>query len=209
MLKAFKVPIRWNELAIRTAREVMADNCLNLAAQLAFYFFLALFPALLFLVAVVSFIPVEGLLDTITSTLSRVAPSQVISIIQEQVVKIAHEQNGGLLTLGMVGTIWSTSSGMDAIISTLNQAYDITESRPWWRTKLIAIGLTIALAIFIVLSFALVIAGPAMAEKFAAHLRLGMAFEWSWKILQWPVVFGLVAFAVAAIYYYAPDAEQE
>src|SRR5262249_766057 len=109
MLKAFKIPIGWKQLAIRTAREVMAGNCLNLAAQLAFYFFLALFPALLFLVAVVSFIPVEGLLDTITSTLSRVAPSQVISIIQEQVVKIAHEQNGGLLTLGMVGTIWSTS----------------------------------------------------------------------------------------------------
>jgi membrane protein len=209
MLRAFKIPIGWRALAIRTAREVMADNCLNLAAQLAYYFFLALFPALLFLVAVVSFIPVEGLLDTITSTLAKVAPSQVISIVQEQIVQIAHEKNGGLLTLGMLGTIWSTSSGMDAIISTLNDVYDITEGRTWWRTKLAAIGLTVALAVFIVFSFALVIAGPTLAEKLAGNLHLGLVFEWSWKILQWPVVFGLVALGVALIYYYAPDAEQE
>jgi membrane protein len=193
----------------RTANEVVADNCLNLAAQLAYYFFLALFPALLFLVAIISFIPIEGLLETITATLARVAPSQVISIVQEQVLKIAHEKNGGLLTLGMLGTVWSTSSGMNAIISTLNEAYDITESRPWWRTKLIALVLTIALAVFVVASFALVMVGPTMAEKVARDLYLGPAFEWTWKILQWPVVFGLVAFAIAAIYYFAPDAEQE
>ena len=66
MLYAFRLPIGWKELAARTAREVRADNCLNLAAQLAFYFFLALFPALLFLVALISFLPVNGLLDGIT-----------------------------------------------------------------------------------------------------------------------------------------------
>src|SRR6185436_3087030 len=100
MLRAFQIPIGWGDLARRTAREVVADNCLNLAAQLAYYFFLALFPALLFLVAIVSFIPVEGLLDSITSTLARVAPNDVISIVQDQILKIAHEKNGGLLTLG-------------------------------------------------------------------------------------------------------------
>ena len=66
MLKAFRIPISWTELLKRTAGEVMADNCLGLAAQLAYYFFLALFPALLFLVALISFIPVAGLLDAIT-----------------------------------------------------------------------------------------------------------------------------------------------
>ena len=65
MLKAFKIPIGWADLLKRTGLEVVADNCLGLAAQLAYYFFLALFPALLFLVAVISFIPVENLMDTI------------------------------------------------------------------------------------------------------------------------------------------------
>jgi len=209
MLRAFQIPIGWGDLARRTAREVVADNCLNLAAQLAYYFFLALFPALLFLVAIVSFIPVEGLLDSITSTLARVAPNDVISIVQDQILKIAHEKNGGLLTLGMLGTIWSTSSGVDAIISTLNQTYDIQESRPWWHVKLLAVGLTVALAVFIVASFALLMVGPALAETLAARFYLGPAFAFGWKIAQWPVIFALVTLAIALLYYYAPDAEQQ
>src|SRR5204863_2162363 len=116
MLERLKVPIGWRDLLKRTANEVMADDCLSLAAELAYYFFLALFPALLFLVAIISFIPVANLLDTVTGALARVAPSEVLSLIQDQVLKIAHSNNGGLLTLGMLGTIWSTSSGMSAII---------------------------------------------------------------------------------------------
>jgi membrane protein len=209
MLRALRVPLGWGEILVRTGREMLADNCLNLAAQLAYYFFLALFPALLFLVALVSFIPIAGLMDAITGTLARVAPVEVISIVQEQVLKVAHQQKGGLLTLGLVGAIWSTSSGVTAIIDVLNQAYDIQERRAWWRVRLIALGLTIALAVFIVLAFALVMVGPSVAEHVAARFYLGGAFEWTWKILQWPVVFALVSLAVAMIYYYAPDAEQD
>jgi len=209
MLKAFRVPITWTDLAKRTASEVMADNCLGLAAQLAYYFFLALFPALLFFVALASFLPISGLMDTVTSSLARVAPNEVLSIVQAQIIAIAHEKNGGLLTLGMLGTIWSTSSGVTAIIDTLNQAYDVQEARPWWRVRLISLALTIALALFILLSFALVLVGPTAAERVAAMARLGPAFEWTWKILQWPLVFALVALAMALIYYYAPDVKQE
>ena len=209
MLRALKIPISWTELATRTYREVLADDCLGLAAQLAYYFFLALFPALLFLVAIVSFLPVAGLLDAITGNLARVAPSEVLSIIQDQILKIAHEKNGGLLTLGMLGAIWSTSSGVDAIISTLNQAYDIQEARPWWKVKLIALGLSVALAAFIVISFALVLVGPSLAEKVAEWAHVGPAFTLGWTILQWPVIFALVTLGVAMIYYYAPDAVQE
>ena len=209
ILKAFRIPLSWRELLNRMTSEVLADNCLGLAAQLAYYFFLALFPALLFITAIISFIPVAGLLEAITGMLARVAPSEVLSIVQDQILKIAHEQNGGLLTIGMLGTIWSTSSGVTAIIDTLNQAYDIQESRPWWKVRLLAIGLTLALALFIVISFALVLVGPTLAEKVAVWLHMGPAFAWTWKIVQWPVVFSLVTFAIAAIYYYAPDAEQE
>jgi membrane protein len=96
-----------------------------------------------------------------------------------------------------------------AIIDTLNQAYDIQESRPWWKVRLLALGLTLGLALFIVVSFALVLVGPTLAEKVAVWLHMGPAFAWTWKIVQWPVVFSLVTFAIAMIYYYAPDAEQE
>jgi membrane protein len=209
MLRALKVPIGWTEIGRRTFAEIVADNCLGLAAQLAYYFFLALFPALLFLVALISFLPLGDLLNTITQTLGRVAPPEVLAIIQDQIVKIAERDQGGLLTVGVAGAVWSTSSGMTAIIDTLNRAYDIQESRPWWKVRLNAIGLTIAIALFIVLSTALVLVGPALAERVAQWFSLGPAFAWTWKIVQWPVVFVLVSVAFAIIYYYAPDAQQE
>jgi len=209
MLRALRVPLSWADLAKRTYREMMADNCFGLAAQLAYYFFLALFPALLFVVALVSFIPVEGLLNSITDLLARFAPTEVLILVRDQIVKIAQDKSGGLLTLGMIGTIWSTSSGVNAIIDTLNQAYDIQESRPFWKVKAIALGLTVGLALFIVISFALVLVGPTVAEKLAVWLRLGPAFEWTWKIAQWPVVFSLIALAMAIVYYFAPDAHQD
>lgn len=209
MLRALRVPVGWTAIFKRTAQEMMADNCLNLAAQLAYYFFLALFPALLFLVAIVSYVPVEHLMDTITQTLSRVAPGEVITIIRDQITTIAHDQNGGLLTIGMLGTVWSTSSGVNAIIDTLNQAYDIQEGRPWWRVKATALALTLTLGVFVVLAFILVVAGPTLAEKVADWFHLGAAFAWTWKIVQWPLVFALISLAMALIYYYAPDAEQD
>src|SRR4029079_9325532 len=127
------------------------------------------------------------------------APYEVLALVRDQIAAIAHDKAGGLLTLGMLGTIWSTSSGVSAIIDTLNQAYDIQESRPWWKVKLVALGLTVALAVFIVTSFALVLVGPALAEKVAAWAHMGPAFALGWQILQWPVIFVLVTLGMAMI----------
>jgi membrane protein len=209
MLKAFRIPLTWSDLLKRTIAEVQADNCFGLAAQLSYYFFLALFPALLFLVALASFFPIANLMDQITGALGRVAPYEALKLIQDQILKISQDKNGGLLTIGMIGTIWSTSSGVTAIIDTLNTAYDIQEGRSWWKVRLLSIGLTIALALFIIVSFGLVLVGPTLAETVAAWLYLGTAFKWTWLILQWPVVFLLVALAIALVYYFAPDAKQD
>jgi membrane protein len=209
LLSRLAVPLGWGDVLKRTAGSVYRDNCLGWAAELAYYFFLALFPALLFLVALASFFPVHNLMDQIIGTLARFAPGDVLAIVRDQILQIAKGNNGGLLTLGILGTIWSTSSGMSAIIDTLNQAYHVKEGRPWWRTRLTAILLTIALAVFIIVWFALVLVGPTMAEKVAAWVHLGPVFEWTWKIAQWPVIFALVATGLAMVYYFAPDVQQE
>lgn len=208
MLRAFRVPLTWKELIKRTISEVMADNVFNLAAQLAYYFFLALFPALLVLVAIISFFPVHDLMNTIVTTLGRVAPPEVLQIVRDQIEKIANGNKGGLLTIGVLGAVWSSSAAITAIVSALNEAYDIQEGRPWWKVRLIAIGLTMAVAAFIVVATTLVLVGPTLAEKVSAWFYLGSAFEWTWKILQWPVVFALVSLGIAIVYYFAPDAEQ-
>jgi membrane protein len=210
MLAFLKVPLSWREILKRTFNEAFfKDNCLGMAAQLAYYFFFALFPALLFVVALASYFPVDRLIDDIIQRLGQFAPPEALSIITDQIRKISEGEEGGLLTVGMLITIWSSSAAMTAIIDTLNNAYDIEEGRPWWKVRLTAIGLTIGVSIFILVSFALVIVGPTMAEGLAEQLYLGPAFEWTWKILQWPVVFALASIGIALVYYFAPDADQD
>ena len=210
MLTFLRVPLSWPEIFRRTLKEAFwEDNCLGMAAQLAYYFFFALFPALLFLVAVASYFPVATLIDDMFKTLGGFAPPEVLSIITDQLKKISMGKQGGLLTFGMLVTLWSSSGAMTAIIDTLNRAYDIDEGRAWWKVRLTAIALTVGVSLFILASFALVTVGPTFAERIAEWMRLGPAFEWSWKILQWPVVFTLVSAAIAGVYYWGPDAEQD
>ena len=210
MLAFLEVPLSWGQIFKRTFNEaVFKDNTLGMAAQLAYYFFFALFPALLFLLAVASYFPVERLVDDIVTRMSGFAPPEVISIITDQIRKISQGESSGLLTFGMLVTIWSSSAAMTAIIDTVNRAYDIDEGRPWWKVRLTAIGLTIGVSLFILVSFALLTVGPTLAERYAAMMGLGPVFEWTWKILQWPLIFALVTTAMAAIYYWGPDAEQD
>lgn len=209
MLSHLRVPLSWTELIKRSAREAWDDDVLNLAAQQAYYFFFALFPALLFVIAIASFFPLQGLIDEVVSMLSGFAPSDVTQIITDVMKRLSEQNSGGILTFGFLLTVWSSSGAMVSIITTLNTAYDVTESRPWWKARFTAMALTVGIALFVVLSMFLVIAGPTVAEKLAASMNLGDAFKWAWWVLQWPVVFALVATGIGLVYYYAPDVEQD
>jgi membrane protein len=209
MLAYFESSLGWRDLLKRTARETQADNGLGLAAQLAYYFFLALFPALLFLIALASFLPGQDLVGRVVGMLQGVAPAEVVGIIRDQLAKIAEGRQGGLLSFGVVAALWSSSAAMVAIIDALNRAYDVEDQRPWWKQRLTAILLTVGVALFLLVSFTLIVAGPQLAELVAGRLGLGSVFEWTWKIAQWPLVFGLVATAVGLIYYFAPDVDQD
>lgn len=209
MLSRFRIPIGWGELLKRTFNEAFADDVFNLAAQQAYYFFFALFPALLALVSFASFFPVANLTDEVFNYLGRVAPQTVIDMVTEQLAKISGDKAGGLLTLAFVFTLWSSSGAMVSMCSTLNAAYDITEGRPWWKVRLVGIGLTVGLALFVLVSMTLIMGGPAIARNIAEYAGLGQVFVWTWYLLQWPLVFTLVATAIALVYYFAPDAEQD
>jgi membrane protein len=142
LLSTLRVPLSWAEVRRRTIRSVIADNVLGWSAELAYYFFLALFPALLFFVALARFFPIHNFMDQILGALARFAPTEVLALVRDQLLQISMNNNGGLLTLGILGTVWSASSGMSSAISTLNQAYHVTEGRSWVRVRLTAIGLT-------------------------------------------------------------------
>lgn len=203
------LPLSWSELAARTWRESIADDVPGLAAQLSYYFFLALFPAILFFLALASFFPLGNLTDDIGRILAPIASPQVLELIQDQMRRLPDHDSGGLLTFAVVGALWSSSAALVSIASALNTAYDISESRPWWKVRLVAIGLTLGCAVFVLLALALVLVGPTVARALGAATGWGAAFEWGWLILQWPLSFFLVSTAIALIYYFAPDAEQD
>ncbi len=118
-------------------------------------------------------------------------------------------KNGGLLTLGILGTIWSSSSGMLAIIDTLNSAYHVQEGRSWWRVRLTAVALTVLLALFIVISFTLVLGGTQLIARLPADIASSRVAVIVWRIVEWPLVAALVVVGVGLVYYYAPDVKQE
>ena len=118
------VTLPWSEILKRTFKAAYDDNCLGLAAQLAYYFFLALFPALLFLLAIASLFPFE-LMQDLMNSLALVAPPDVLSIIRDQLTKIATGDDRGILTIGIVGAVWSSSAALGAMIDAMNRAYDV------------------------------------------------------------------------------------
>jgi membrane protein len=209
MLAYFDSTISGRELLARTYKDSIEDDALGLAAQLAYYFFLALFPAILCVIAIASFFPLQNFIDDMIGTLGRFAPAEMLSLIREQMLRLAEGNHGGILSIGLLGAIWSSSAAMVAIIGAMNRAYDIDESRAWWKVRLTAIALTIGLAIFVVLAFGLIIAGPQLVDWLAGKYALGGMVVWTWKILQWPLAFALVMLGISLIYYFAPDAEQE
>jgi membrane protein len=208
MFRTFSIPITWSELVKRTVKETNEDDCLGLAAQLAYYLLLALVPAIVFLVALASFFPADTVAQMVGS-LRAFAPGDVVQIVEEQLQRVASGEHVGLLTVGIGMALWSSSAAIVSITSAMNRAYDIDEARPWWKVRLIAIALTVGLALFVITAITLVMIGPTLGEQVAARLGLGTAAAWAWKILQWPVVSALVVLAIAVLNYFAPDAEQD
>jgi membrane protein len=200
--------IRWGEIVGRTGRAVYDDDCLGWAAELAFFWFLALFPALLFVVALASTFPVRYLVGEVVGTLASVVPGDVLVLVREQLDQIAHGPPKGLLALSLLGALWSSSSAMTAIIDTLNQAYHVRERRSWWRVRLLATGLTVVLVAFALTAVAVVMVGPALANSLESALGTPPHAAWLWAIAEWLIVFGLAVTALGCIYRFAPDVRQ-
>jgi membrane protein len=209
VLAYLDVYVGWKEIVKRTVRETLKDDAQGLAAQLAYYFFLSLFPTLLCLIALASLFPLHNLVDDMIGLLQPIAPAQVIEIIRDEMLRISESGDTTLLSLGLLGALWSSSAAMGAVVNAMNRAYDIEDSRPWWRVRITAILLTIGLAVFILIALTLVLAGPQLADAATRWVGLPAVWASAWKILQWPLVFLLVSTGVGLIYYFAPDADQD
>jgi membrane protein len=197
------------ELATRVIKEVQEDNSLGWAAQLAYYLLFAVFPFVLFLTALMGYLPIPNLMERLLAALATLLPGEVVTLLQDNIRQLVTEQKGGVLSFGILAALWASSSAVIAIIDALNRAYDVQEGRPWWKVRGVALLLTIGLSLFILVAMVLMIFGPQLGNWLASLVGLGKVFELLWNILRWPVSAGMLIVAMAMVYYYAPDVEQQ
>ena len=201
----------WRGLAKRVWSEIQEDDVFGRAAQLSYYFLLALFPLLLFLTSVIGLIlgSGTGTRHALFSYLSRVMPPSAFQLIDSTMLEVSAASGAGKLSFGILAALWAASNGMSAITESLNAAYDLKETRPWWKQRLVSVGLTIALSILIITALGLVVGGGRIADWLAHTYSLGSVFAITWKIVQWPVVLAFMILAFGLIYYFAPDMREQ
>jgi membrane protein len=203
--------ITWLELGKRVWREANNDRLFGRAAELSYYFLLALFPLLIFMTSAIGIVLGSdmGARQQLFSYLARIMPPSAFQLVNATVLEVSQASSGGKLSFGLLAALWAASNGMSAITDSLNATYDVEEQRPWWKQRLVAISLTVALSILIISALLLVVAGGHIAEGIANAYGFGSQFATVWKIVQWPIVLAFMILAFALIYYFAPDLREQ
>lgn len=191
----------------RVAKRIIDDEIFGRAAQLSYYFLLALFPLLLVLINLLGYLAQEGTVfrEKLLIYLAAVMPSSAIALVRTTLNEISLSSGTGKLSFGLLAALWAASNGMGAISQTLNTAYNIKETRSWWRVQLTSVCLTITLAILILAALAIILYGGSIGEALAARYGFGNFFTTVWTIVQWPIALIFVLTTFNLIYNFAPN----
>jgi membrane protein len=193
----------WKDFFKNLKQEYQRDQIGNVAAALTFFGVLALFPFLLFMVALASILIDPKTAQVLIDELGRVAPPSAVDIVGERLRALGEQREVGLLTFGGAAALFSASGGIVSLMEALNSAYGVKESRSVWKVRGIAFAMTIAAALFSILSALLAVAAPAAASAIGGPLE---------DVIIWarlPVAGFLMMLVWALLYYFLPDVEQE
>jgi membrane protein len=195
------------ELVKQTIKKLGEDELSTRSAALSYYFILALFPMFLFLLSLIGIFagPSSELRESILSTLGRMAPGSASSLVHSVVSETTKASSGIKVGAGILGALWAASAGMSAVMVSLNVVHKVTETRPWWRQKLSAVALTVALAALIIVALALVLYGGKIGDLIATQFGLGDAFTIAWQAVEWILPFAAMFLSFSAVYYFAPN----
>src|SRR3954462_475965 len=156
--------------------DVMKNHTMAIAAGLSYYFVMSLFPLLILAAAIVSFLPVPDLFEKILSAMQRVIPADSMGLVRGILKDVITPNKGSFLTLGILGTLWSASGGFASLIEALNVAYDVPETRPFWKTRSLAIGLMFVIGGLLVVGSISMFLGPQFGEWLANKAHLSRVF---------------------------------
>ena len=201
---------RVESVVTRTLREILDDNLLGLAAQTAYYFFFSLFPLLLFLAPVLSLVgDKQATFQILAGQLQQVVPNEGWGLIGGVIKDVVYAENApGLMSVGALLAIWAGSNVFSALIDALNAAYDVEDSRPWWKKKLIAVVSVLVIGLVILTSTVLILGGDTLTAWIADRLALEEATRRFWTFLQIPLAFLLLVTIAGLSYYFLPNLRQ-
>jgi len=195
--------LSWKEFFQALKREMTRDNLTDWAGAVTYAGVMALFPALLFLVALASIVITPEQAEQIVQQLGTVAPGDVTQIVGDRIKAIASDSKGGLLTVGALVALWSASSGISALQRALNIIYGVEEGRPFWKARGVALAMTLVTGALAVLAALVAVASPALGNAIGGPL--GTAIIW----LRLPVAGLIMMFVWALLFYALPDVEQQ
>ena len=183
-------------------KKINDDDILGNAAQVAFYFSFALFPLLLFLMSLFGLIlgSKQELQQELFGLLAQVMPASAFQLVQDTMEEVTSSASGGKLTFGILITLWSASAGIDNMRSTLNEVYNLKETRSILRAKLTSLALTIAVGILILIALAFVVYGSQLLDSV-----LPIDSYYVLEALEWITTIVLVLLAFALLYNFAPN----
>lgn len=172
------------------------DDVPALASQLAYYFILAIFPFLIFLINLISLTPITS--EQALNDISKVIPTAAYDIIKDVLSQASQTNRQTFLSFSMIATLWAASNGMNAVIKSLNKAYDQNESRSLWKVRGLSIIATIAFAFTIIFSFILLILGEIIGKNIFVFLGFSNSFKTLWSYIRFisPVVIMIIVFAL-------------
>jgi membrane protein len=197
------------QLASRVWQELGEDEIVDRAAALSYYFLFALFPTLLFLTALLGMLPIPGLMERLMGYVEQAMPGDAASVIRKTLDEIVRGSRGSLLSIGALTALWASSNGMGSVMTALNVAYDVEDTRPWWKRRSVAIALTVGFSLFILGGLVSMVFGPRLGAMVAGWLGLGDVFTAVWNVASVPVAMLFVLIGIALVYYLAPAARQE
>lgn len=184
-------------------KRMMDADTFGLSAQLAYFFLLSLFPFLIFLITLVGHFPIDE--QMFLDFIGVYAPGDIMDFIDSNITELINAQNTGLLSVGIIGTLWSASNGVNAITKAFNRAYQVEEDRPFLIARFIAIALTIAMIGVIVIAFLLPIFGRMIGVFIFSLIGLSENFLTVWNTLRWVISSVVFFFVFLALYVLAPN----
>jgi membrane protein len=200
--------VRIKSALARTYEDVLRNHTMQMAAALAYYFVLSLFPALIFLSAVVAYLPVPDLFGQALGVMARVLPPDSMGLVRRVLSDVITPKKGTFLSFGILGTLWAASGGFSAAIEALNIAYEVGDDRPFWKTRPLAVGLAFMTGALLLVALSVMLVGPKFGEWVASRVHLANLFVLLWPYIHWSIAIGFTIVAVEALYYLAPNVKQ-